>query len=161
MREIILLKNILVIKYGHLPGKGLITYCLIFLICNSVIASCLAFETEYVHPPRVRRFFVVCTRRRVSRNRSRGGGHFSKFSTRVAKMSISISSAYSHGEMYNRMHLAFFRIPMNISGDNTHVPDFTVYIDFFMVELSRTESTKLNLFLFLVIGVRPVAHPLT
>ena len=75
--------------------------------------------------------------RRVSRNQSRGG-HFSKFSTRVAKMSISISSAYSDGEMYNRMLLGFFRIPM-----------------------SRTESTKLNLFLFLVIGVRPVAHPLT
>ena len=37
----------------------------------------------------------------------KGGGHFSKFSTRVAKMSISISSAYSHGEVYIRMVLAY------------------------------------------------------
>ena len=36
-----------------------------------------------------------------------GGGHFSKFSSRVAKMSISISSAYSHGEVYIRMLLAY------------------------------------------------------
>ena len=36
-----------------------------------------------------------------------GGGHFSKFSTRVAKMSISISSAYSHREVYIRMLLAY------------------------------------------------------
>ena len=50
---------------------------------------------------------LLALHRRVSRNRSRGGGHFSKFSTRVAKMSISLSSAYSHGEMYNRMFLAF------------------------------------------------------
>ena len=35
------------------------------------------------------------------------GGHFSKFSTRVAKMSISVSSAYSHGEMFIRMLLAY------------------------------------------------------
>ena len=36
-----------------------------------------------------------------------GGGHFSKFFTRVAKMSISISSACSHGEVYIRMVLAY------------------------------------------------------
>ena len=36
-----------------------------------------------------------------------GGGHFSKFPTRVAKMSISISSAYSHGEVYIRMLLTY------------------------------------------------------
>ena len=36
-----------------------------------------------------------------------GGAHFSKFSTRVAKMSISMSSAYSHGEVYIRMPLAY------------------------------------------------------
>ena len=36
-----------------------------------------------------------------------GGGHFSKFSTMVAKMSISISLAYSHGEVYIRMLLAY------------------------------------------------------
>ena len=36
-----------------------------------------------------------------------GGGHFSKVSTRVAKMSISISLAYSHGEVYIRMLLAY------------------------------------------------------
>ena len=31
---------------------------------------------------------------------------------------------------------------------------------FFLVKLLRTKSTKLNLFLFIVIGVRPVTHPL-
>ena len=35
-----------------------------------------------------------------------GGGHFSKFSSRVAKMSISISLAYSHGAVYIRLLLA-------------------------------------------------------
>ena len=39
--------------------------------------------------------------------KERGGWHFSKFSTRVAKISISISSAYSHGEVYIRMLLAY------------------------------------------------------
>ena len=37
-----------------------------------------------------------------------GGGHFSKFSSRVAKMSISISLAFSHGTVYIRMLLAYF-----------------------------------------------------
>ena len=36
-----------------------------------------------------------------------GGRHFWKFSSRVAKMSISISLAYSHGEVYIRMLLAY------------------------------------------------------
>ena len=31
---------------------------------------------------------------------------------------------------------------------------------FFLVKLLRTKSNKLNLFLFIVIGVRPVTHPL-
>ena len=44
--------------------------------------------------------------RRVSRNWSRGG-HFSKYSSRVAKMSISVSLANSHGEVYIRMLLAY------------------------------------------------------
>ena len=35
------------------------------------------------------------------------GGHFSKFSSRVAKMSISLPLAYSHGEVYIRMLLAY------------------------------------------------------
>ena len=52
----------------------------------------------------------------------KGGGHFSKFSSRVAKMSISISLAYSRGTVYIRMLLAYsIPIPKNISGDNTHV----------------------------------------
>ena len=36
-----------------------------------------------------------------------GWGHFSKFSTSFAKMLIFISSAYSHGEVYIRMLLAY------------------------------------------------------
>ena len=36
-----------------------------------------------------------------------GGGHFSKYSSRVAKMSISVSLANSHGEVYIRMLLAY------------------------------------------------------
>ena len=37
----------------------------------------------------------------------KGGGHFSKYSSRVAKMSISVSLANSHGEVYIRMLLAY------------------------------------------------------
>ena len=52
------------------------------------------------------KILALVKHRRVSRNWSRGG-HFSKFSTRVAKMSISISWAYSHGEVYIRMLLTY------------------------------------------------------
>ena len=44
---------------------------------------------------------------RIQESVKGGGGHFSKFSTRVAKISISISSEYNHGEVYIRMLLAY------------------------------------------------------
>ena len=51
---------------------------------------------------------VTNAQARIQESAKGGGGrHFSKFSTRVAKMSISISSEYSHEEEYIRMLLAY------------------------------------------------------